>query len=110
MIALNKRFSVLLVCLGNSSMHIGGPFIAPRAKRDVSSLFGRPWLSSVRGCTGLSYAHRTVSSARFLSIPATLTVELVVASFNCLAHRTVRWRIEQSGGTLDSPVLPHVHR
>jgi hypothetical protein len=89
-IALNRSFGVLSICLGYSSMRLGGPFIALRAKGAFSSLFGRPWLPSVRGCTKLSIVHWTVNSARFLSIPATPIVELVVASFGCLAHRTVR--------------------
>jgi hypothetical protein len=44
-------------------MHLGVPFIAPRDLGAVGAPFGRPWLSSVRGCTGLSSAHRTVNSA-----------------------------------------------
>jgi hypothetical protein len=64
MVALNRSFGVLLVCLGNSSMRLGGgPFIALRAKRVVSSFFGRLWLPSVRGSTGLSGAHRTMNCA-----------------------------------------------
>jgi hypothetical protein len=107
-VALNQSFGVLLVYLGNNSMHIGGPFISPRTKTIIPSLFGRPWLPSVRGYTGLSGAHQAVNNVRFLSIPAMPTIELVVASFGCLAHWTDLWRIGQSGGAPDSPVLPRV--
>jgi hypothetical protein len=89
MVALNRSFGVL-VCLGNNSMFLGGYFISPRAKGVVSSLFGRPWLPSVRRCNGLSGAHRTVNCARFISIPAPPTVELAVASFDCPTHWIVR--------------------
>jgi hypothetical protein len=118
-VALNRSFGVLLVCLGNNSMFLGGYLIAPRAKGVVSSLFGRPWLPSVRRCTKLSGAHRTLNCAQFLSIPAPPIVQLAVASFGCPAHRIVRschvstvdsaptvgasesrWR----HGSLDSPV------
>jgi hypothetical protein len=40
------------------------PFIASRDLGAVGAAFGRPWLPSVCGCTGLSGAHRTVNSAR----------------------------------------------
>jgi hypothetical protein len=45
-------------------MRLGVPFIAPRYLGVVGAPFGRPWLPSVRGCTELSGAHRTVNSAR----------------------------------------------
>jgi hypothetical protein len=51
-------------CLVWSSMRLRVPFIAPRELRAVGVPFGRPCLPSVRGCTGLSGAHRTVNSAR----------------------------------------------
>jgi hypothetical protein len=41
----------------------GVPFIAPRDLGAVGAPFGRPWLPSVRGCTGLSGAHRTMNDA-----------------------------------------------
>jgi hypothetical protein len=40
-----------------------GPFIAPRDLGAVGAPFGRPWLSSARGCTGQSGAHQTLHSA-----------------------------------------------
>jgi hypothetical protein len=44
-------------------MRLGVFFIALRDLGAVGTLFGKPWLSSVRGCTELSSAHRTVNSA-----------------------------------------------
>jgi hypothetical protein len=40
-----------------------GPFYSPKGSRSVGAPFGRRWLPSVRGCTGLSGAHRTVNIA-----------------------------------------------
>jgi hypothetical protein len=45
-------------------MHQGVPFIAPRDLGAIGAPFGRLWMPSVRGCTELSGAHRTVNSAR----------------------------------------------
>jgi hypothetical protein len=45
-------------------MRLGVPFIAPRDLGVVGAPFGRLWLPSVHGCTGLSGAHRTVNSVR----------------------------------------------
>jgi hypothetical protein len=44
-------------------MRLGGPFIAPRDLGVVGAPFGRLWLPSVRECTRLSGAHRTLHSA-----------------------------------------------
>jgi hypothetical protein len=46
------------------SMCLGVPYIAPRQLGAVGAPFGRPLLPSVRGCAGLSGAHRTVNSTR----------------------------------------------
>jgi hypothetical protein len=67
---LNRRFGVLLVCLGNSSMCLGDPFITPRDLGSVGAPFGRPRLPSIRGCTELSSAHQTMhnTTAMYLLI------------------------------------------
>jgi hypothetical protein len=44
-------------------MRLGVPFIALRDLGAIGAPFGRLWLPSVRGCIGLSDAHRTVNSA-----------------------------------------------
>jgi hypothetical protein len=44
--------SVLKGCLVNSSMCLGGPFIAPRDLVAVGALFEKSWLPSLCGCTG----------------------------------------------------------
>ena len=43
-------------------MRLGAPFIAPRDLGAIGVPFGRLWLRSVRRCTGLSGAYRTVNS------------------------------------------------
>jgi hypothetical protein len=59
-----RRCRMFSGCLVYCSMRLGVPFIAPRDLEVVRALFGRLWLPSVRGCTGLSGAHQTVNSAR----------------------------------------------
>jgi hypothetical protein len=44
-------------------MRLGHPFIAPRDLEAIGAAFGRPWLLSIRRCTGLFGAHRTLHSA-----------------------------------------------
>jgi hypothetical protein len=48
--------SMLSECLGNSSMRLGVPFIAPRQLRVVEDQLGRPILPSAEWCTGQSGA------------------------------------------------------
>jgi hypothetical protein len=62
-VAKVRSCSVLKECLVDSSMRLGGPFIASRDLGAVGAPFGRPRLPSVCGCTRLSYAHRTLHSA-----------------------------------------------
>jgi hypothetical protein len=64
-------------------MILGVPFIALRDIGAVGAPFGRLWLPSVRGCTRLSGAYRTVKSAA--------TENRVIAWFSVLGHRAVRW-------------------
>jgi hypothetical protein len=54
---------MLKVCLCTAPWRLGGPFIALKGLGAVGAPFGRPWLHSVHGCTGLSGAHQTLYSA-----------------------------------------------
>jgi hypothetical protein len=54
---------MLKECLCSAPWCLGSPWIAPRDLGVVGALFGRPWLPSVRGCTGLSGALQTLRSA-----------------------------------------------
>jgi hypothetical protein len=47
---------ILSECLGDSSMRLGVPFIAPRQLGAVEDQLGRPILPSVKWCTGQSCA------------------------------------------------------
>jgi hypothetical protein len=48
------RFRMLKVCLGDSSIRLGVPFIAPRQLGVVGGILGRQYLPSVGWCTGQS--------------------------------------------------------
>ena len=87
---------ILSECLGDSSMRLGVPFIAPRQLGAVESKSGRPFLPSVIGRTGQFGAHRTLSGARFLSLNG------AVDRCRCGS----RWRTGHVRCTPDSPVPP----
>jgi hypothetical protein len=61
---------MLKVCLGDSSMRLGVPFIAPRQLRDIGGILGRQFLPSVVWRTGQSSAppdiHCSLSGADLL--------------------------------------------
>jgi hypothetical protein len=90
--------------LGDSSMRLGVPFIAPRQLGAVGGQQGRPKLPSVGWCTGQSRAppdsHCRRSGADLLSILAQTTV----ADSWQLAHRTVRCPLPTVGAGHASPV------
>ena len=83
------RLRMLKVCLGDSSMRLGVPFIAPRQLGAVGGILGRQFLPSVGWCTGQSGAppdiHCSLSGADLLPKLAQPTV----ASPGWLAHRTL---------------------
>jgi hypothetical protein len=83
------RLRMLSECLGDSSMRIGVPFIAPRQLGAVGGQQGRPKLPSVGWCTGQSGAppdsHCRWSGADLLPFLAQMTV----AAPRQLAHRTL---------------------
>jgi hypothetical protein len=59
---------ILSECLGDFSMRLGVPFIAPRQLEAVGGQLGRPNLPSVGWCTGQSVHHRTVTIAVWCAI------------------------------------------
>jgi hypothetical protein len=83
------RIRMLKVCLGDSSMRLGVPFIAPRQLGAVGGIFGRQFLPSVGWRTGQSGAppdiHCSLSGAVLLPKMAQPTV----AVLRQLAHRTL---------------------
>jgi hypothetical protein len=84
-----RSLGMLRVCLGDSSMRLGVPFIAPRQLGAVGDQRGRISLPSVGWCTGQSGAppdsHCIMSSADLFPILAQPTV----ADLWQLAHRTL---------------------
>jgi hypothetical protein len=94
---------MFLECLGNSSMRLGVPFIAPRQLGAVGGQHGRPSLPSVGWRTGQSGVpldnHCRRSSADLLPILAQMTV----APPGQLAHRTVRCPLPTVGADHASP-------
>jgi hypothetical protein len=84
-----RSLGMLIVCLGDSSMRLGVPFIAPRQLGAVGGQQGRPKFPSVGWCTGQSSAppdnHYSMSGADLLPNLAQMTV----AAPWQLAHRTL---------------------
>jgi hypothetical protein len=84
-----RRLRMLKVCLGDSSMRLGVPFIAPRQLGAVGSQQGRQFLPSIGWCTGQSGAPPdslcSMSGADLLPKLAQPTV----ATPGWLAHRTL---------------------
>jgi hypothetical protein len=84
-----RSLGMLRVCLDDSSMRLGVPFIAPRQLGAVGGQQGRPKLPSVGWCTGQSGAppdsHCSMSGADLLPNLAQMTV---AASWQ-LAYRTL---------------------
>jgi hypothetical protein len=83
------RLRMLKVCLGDSYMRIGVPFIALRQLGAVGGILGRPKLPSVGWRTGQSGAppdnHCSCPVRDFLPFLAQLTV----VTSGWLAHRTL---------------------
>jgi hypothetical protein len=84
-----RRFRMLKVYLGDSSMRLGVPFIAPRQLRAVGDIPGRQFLPFVGWRTGQSGAppdiHCSLSGADRLPFLEQSTV----GSSGWLAHRTL---------------------
>jgi hypothetical protein len=97
------RLRMLKVCLGNSSMRLGVPFIAPRQLGAVGGILGRQIVPSVGWRTGQSGAppdsHCSCPVRDFLPFLAQPTV----ATSGWLAHRTVRCPQQTVGAGHASP-------
>jgi hypothetical protein len=94
---------MFLVSLGDSSMRLGVPFIAPRQLGAVGGQQGRPSLPSVGWRTGQSGAppdnHCRRSGVDLLPILA----QMIVAPPGQLGHRTVRCPLPIVGARHASP-------
>jgi hypothetical protein len=92
-----RSLGMLRVCLGDSSMRLGVPFIALRQLGAVGGQQGRPKFPSVGWCTGQSGApsdsHYSMSGADLLPNLAQMTVAAPWQLAHWIlsgAHRTVR--------------------
>jgi hypothetical protein len=105
-----RSLGMLRVCLGDSSMRLGVPFIAPRQLGAVGGQQGRPKLPSIGWCTGQSGAppncHCSMSGADLLPNLAQMTVavpwQLAHRTLSG-AHRTVRYPLPTIGAGHVSP-------
>jgi hypothetical protein len=113
-------------CLGNSSLRLGVPFIAPKQLGAVGTQQGRQFLPSVEWRTGQSGAppdsHCSMSGADLLPFLAQPTI----GSSGWLAHRTMSgapcrpleratrrpriWRLTVALAAVGSPDSPVHHR
>jgi hypothetical protein len=97
------RLRMLKVCLGDSSMRLGVPFIPPRQLGAIGGILGRPKLPSVEWCTGQSGAppdsHYSCLMRDFLPFLA----QPNVATSGWLAHRTL-------SGAPSRPLVWATHR
>jgi hypothetical protein len=97
------RLRMLKICLGDSSMRLGVPFIAPRQLGAVGGILGRLILPSVGWRTRQSGvppdSHCSCSVCDFLPFLAQPTV----ATSGWLAHRTVRCPLPTVGAGHTSP-------
>jgi hypothetical protein len=123
------RLRMLKVCLGDSSIRLGVPFIAPRQLGAIGGILGRLILPSVGWRTGQSGAPPDTHCRRSSADLFPFLAQMVVAVSWQLAHRTVRcplptlgvptrrarivrptvgavdrWLIGQSGASPDGPV------
>jgi hypothetical protein len=94
---------MFLVSLGDSSMRLGVPFIAPRQLGAVGGKQGRPSLPSVEWRTGQSGAPPDSHCRRSDADLLPFLVQTTVAAPGQLAHRTVRYPLPTVGAGHASP-------
>jgi hypothetical protein len=97
------RLRMFRVCLGDSSMRLGVPFIAPRQLGVVGGILGEQILPSVGWCTGQSGAPPDIhySCPVLDSLPN--LAQPTVADLWQLAHRTVWCPLPTVGAGHASP-------
>jgi hypothetical protein len=83
------RLRMLKVCLGNSSMCLGVPFIAPRQLGAIGGNFGRQILPSIGWRTGQSGAPPDSPCSCLVRDFLPFLVHPTVADLRQLAHRTL---------------------
>jgi hypothetical protein len=84
-----RSLEMLRVCLGDSSMRLGVPFIAPRQLGAVGGQQGRPKLPSVGWRTGQSGAPPDNHCSCLVCGLLTILAQTTVADLRQLAHRTL---------------------
>jgi hypothetical protein len=104
-VAKSRSRRLLKVCLCTTPWHLGAPFITPRDPGAIGTPFGRPWLPSVRGCTGLSDAHRTLHGRRSPSLFNRVVYCWSLITWHTGQPGTTWWPLaRRAGGTPDSPM------
>jgi hypothetical protein len=83
------RFRMLKVCLGDSSMRLGFPFIAPRHLGAVGGILGRQFLPSVGWRTGQSGVPPDSPCSCLVRDLLSFQMHPTVAVLRQLAHRTL---------------------
>jgi hypothetical protein len=106
-----RSLGMLRVCLGDSSMRLGVPFIAPRQLGAVGDQQGRPRLSSVGWRTGQSGAPPDSHCSCPVRDLLPFLAQVTVAAPGRLAHRTLSgWHTGQFGAPRRPLKLPRVVR
>jgi hypothetical protein len=98
-----RSLGMLRVCLGDSSMRLGVPFISPRQLGAVGSQQGRLSLPSVGWRTGQSGAPPDSHCSCPVRDLLPFLVKLTVAAPSRFAHRTVRCPLPIVGAGHASP-------
>jgi hypothetical protein len=98
-----RSLGMLRVCLGDSSMRLGVPFIAPRQLGAVGGQQGRLKLPSVGWRTGQSGAPPDSYCRRSGADLFPFLAQTIVATLGWLAHRTIRCPLPTVGAGHVSP-------
>ena len=105
-----RSLGMLRVCLVDSSMRLGVPFIALRQLGAVGGQQGRPKLPSVGWRTGQSGAPPDIHCSCLMHDFLPILAQTTVADLRQLAHRTVRCPLPTVGMGHTSPVVCAVDR